>query len=454
MATKPTIVTLTNSSVDVLNAIRNSATTNYQNYVPVATSDANSIREIGAIIMDYPALQNEFLNALINRIGRVIITSKMYSNPWAMFKKGVLDYGETIEEIFVNIAKPFQFDPAVAEDEVFKREIPDVRSAFHVMNFQKFYKTTVSQEQLRMAFLSESGLIDLVGRIVNSLYAAANYDEFQVMKYMLAKHVLNGQLYPVTVSTVTAGNAPGIVSVIKGVSNNLTFMSPDYNLAGVPNYSMKNDQFLLVNSNFDAIMDVNVLAAAFHMEKAEFMGHVVLVDSFGKLDNDRLAALFDGDDTYTELTSDELTALNYIPAILVDRDWFMIYDNMYKFTDQYNSQGLYWNYFYHTWKTFSISPFANCALFVPGTPVVNSVTVSPSAITITAGQSASLSAVVDTEYFAPQAVDWTSSNELVTVTASGTVTVDASVASGTTVTITATSCYDSSVSGKCTVTVS
>ena len=139
MPTIPAKVSLTKSSVDILNAIRNSATANYRDYVPAASPSAESIREIGNIIMQFPALQNEFLSALINRIGRVMITSKMYSNPWAMFKKGLLEFGETIEEIFVNIAKPFTYDPAVAEEKVFKREIPDIKSAFHIMNYQKYY---------------------------------------------------------------------------------------------------------------------------------------------------------------------------------------------------------------------------------------------------------------------------------------------------------------------------
>ena len=178
MATKPKIVTLTNSSVDVMNAIRNSATINYKNYVPVATADADSIRTIGAIIMDNPQLQNEFLNALVNRIGRVLITSKMYDNPWAMFKKGLLEFGETIEEIFVNIAKPYQFDPAVAESNLFRREIPDVRSAFHIMNYQKYYKATIQNDQLRQAFLSWQGITDLIAKIVDAMYTGANYDEF------------------------------------------------------------------------------------------------------------------------------------------------------------------------------------------------------------------------------------------------------------------------------------
>lgn len=453
MPVKPKIVTLTNSSVDILNVIRNNATVNYQNYVPVATPDADSIREIGAIIMDNANLQNEFLNALVNRIGRVLISSKMYDNPWAMFKKGMLEFGETIEEIFVNIAKPFQFDPAVAESEVFKREIPDVRAAFHIMNYQKFYKTTISNDQLRQAFLSWEGITDLIAKIVNAMYTGANYDEFQTMKYMLAKHILNGRMYPVTIPTVSAENMKSIVSQIKGVSNTFEFMSDKYNVSGVQTFTEKKDQYLLINSNFDATMDVEVLASAFNMDKAEFMGQRVLVDSFGNLDIARLNLLFKDDSTYTEISKNELEALDKIPCVLVDKDWFMIFDNFYNFTEQYNGQGLYWNYFYHVWKTFSVSPFANNALFIPGTPTVTSVTVSPDTATVKAGNSITLSAVVQTDNFAPQTVNWTSDTDNVTVSKGGLVEVGSNVVAGTTVTITATSTYDSDKSGSCTITV-
>ena len=453
MATKPKIVTLTNSSVDILNVIRNNATINYQNYVPLATPDADSIREIGAVIMDNPQLQNEFLSALVNRIGRVLITSKMYENPWSMFKKGLLEFGETIEEIFVNIAKPYQFDPAVAESNLFKREIPDVRSAFHIMNYQKYYKTTIQNDQLRQAFLSWQGITDLIAKIVDSMYTGANYDEFQTMKYMLAKHVLDGRMYPVTIPTVSDTNMKTIVSTIKGVSNNYEFMSSKYNLAGVQNYSMKADQYLLINSKFDATMDVEVLASAFNLDKAEFAGKRVLVDSFGSLDIDRLNILFADDPTYTEISATDLEALDAIPCILVDKDWFMIFDNYFNFTEQYNGEGLYWNYWYHVWKTFSVSPFANNALFIPGTPKVTKVTVSPATATVKAGQKIPLSAVVQTEYFAPQSVDWTSNTDDVTVNKSGVVTVGADVVAGTQITITATSTYDSKKSGTSTITV-
>lgn len=451
MASRPTVKTLVNNTTDILNAIRNSASVNYQNYVPAAEANSDSVRSIGSVIMAYPQLQNEFLTNLVNRIGRVIVTSKMYSNPIAMFKKGILEYGETIEDIFVEIAKPFDFDPDTAEKEVFKREIPDVRTAFYNMNFQKFYKATVTTNQLKQAFLSMDGVTDLIARIVDSLYTGAAYDEFQTMKYMLARRMLQGLMYPVTVPTTSTAAMPEIVATIKGVSNDMEFMKTQYNLAGVHNHTLKPNQYILIDSRFEAKMDVDVLAAAFNMDKAEFMGHRVLIDSFGSLDIERLGQLFANDPNYIEPSEADLQALNAIPACIVDDNFFMVIDNMNEFTEIYNSQGLYWNYFYHCWKTFAVSPFANNALFVAGTPAVTAVTVTPSAANVSVGQTLQLTANVTTEYFAPQAVNWSSDNENVEVSATGMVTVKQG-ATGT-AKITATSVFDGTKSAKCELTI-
>lgn len=449
----PTTTNLTRSSVDILNAIRNNGTAYYRDYVPVASNTADSLREIGNVIMNYPTLQNEFLSALVNRIGRVLITSKMYRNPWAVFKKGEMLYGETIEEIFVNIAKPFEFDPAVAEQKVFKREIPDVRSAFHILNYQKFYKATISTEQLRQAFLSWQGVTDLIGKIVETMYTSANYDEFLTMKYIIARNILNGNLKAVQVSQVTPDTIKRAVSIIKGISNSFEFMSSKYNLAGVSNYSLKDNQYLIVNSEFDATMDVEVLASAFNMDKAEFLGHRVLIDGFDQLDNERLALLFSGDPNYTPITAGELVALRSVPAVIIDRDFFVILDNLTTFTENYNGEGLYWNYFYHVWKTFSISPFSNSAVFVEGEPSITSVSVSPSTVTTTAGQTIHLTATVVAENFASKSVIWThNGGDGVSVDIYGNVTISADY-EGSEITVTATSAFDSTKSDSCVITI-
>lgn len=444
------------ATAQILNTIRDNASANYRDYVPSADPAlAASVREIGGIIMTYPALQNEFLSALMNRIGRVIITSKMFYNPWAGLKKGLLEYGETVEEIFVNIAKPFQFDPAVAETEVFKREIPDVRGAFHILNYQKFYKATINNDQLRQAFLSWQGITDLIAKIVDAMYTGANYDEFLTMKYMIARNIINGRMNVTEISPVTPENAKGIVSTIKGISNTWEFPSTAYNISGVTTFTDKTDQFILLNAKFDAVIDVEVLASAFNMDKAEFMGRRILVDSFGSLDTARLDLLFKDEPNYVSLTQEQITALDAIPAVMVDRDWFMIFDNFYNFTENYNGQGLYWNYFYHTWKTFSVSPFANNTVFIAGAPSVTNVTVTPATATVAKGQGLHMTANVVTANFAPKSVTWS-----LTGATSADTTIDiygnlvvAEDETGITITVTATSTVDTSKAGAATITV-
>ena len=456
MATIPNVSNLTANSAEILNTIRANASPMYRSTIPVVDyNNLDTLRAVGSILMDYPGLKNEFISTLVNRIGRVILTSKMYSNPWAVFKKGMLEFGETVEEIFTNIANPNNFDPETAETNVFKRVIPDVRTAFHVMNYQKFYKATVSNDQLRQAFLSWEGITNLISGIVDSLYTGANYDEFIVMKYLIARLALDGDIASTSLgsSSTPAQN----VTTIKGVSNQFEFLSSDYNISGVKNNTLKNEQYLILNADFAAQVDVEVLAVAFNMDKAEFMGHVITVDNFAKLDNDRLALLFSDNPNYVPIDGDSLTALQTIKAVLVSKDWFMVFDNFQNFTEQYNGEGLYWNYWYHTWKTFSASPFANAMLFTTEDIAVNGITVTPATATVVKGSTQQFKAAVDVSGFAPQGVTWSVSGSSAvssgtSVNQYGLLTVGADE-SNTSLTVKATSVYSDSVSDDATVTV-
>ena len=441
----------TNTSANVLNAIRNSATTNYKDYVPYAQPNANSIKSIGSIIMDNPQIQNEFVQALINRIGMVLIQNKVLENSWSIFKKGIMEYGEIVEQVFVDIAKPFTYDTEVAENEIYKRVIPDIKSQFYIVNFQKFYKATVEDDTLRKAFLTENGLLDLTDKIIASLVNGEVNDELLVMKYMLAKNILNGKLKAVEVPSISSANAKSIVSTIKGVSNKMTFPNTNYNQAGVTNQANKDEQYLICNSDFDSIIDVEVLASAFNMDKAEFTGHRMLVDGFGQLDNARLDLLFGNDSDYVPLTDEELEVLDTIPAVLIDKDYFVLLDNKRAMTSKYNEQGLYWNYWLHTWKTFGVSAFSQAVVFVPTESGVTSVAVTPSTITADVGTTFNVTATVETTGFADKSVTWTSDNAKVTVTNAGIVTIGEG-ATGT-ATITATSVSDNTKYGTCTVTI-
>ena len=411
--------------------------------------DTSSIHDIGAYIMSYQSYQNAFLNALVNRIGRVLVTSRMWENPWAVFKKGRLEYGETVEEIFANIAKPHSFDPAKAETEVFKREIPDVRAAFHTMNFQKFYKATISNDQLRQAFLSYGELTDLIARIVDSLYTGMQLDEYLVMKYMVCREALNGGIYTVVTSPITGTGADpnDAVTKYREYTNNLTFLKTSFNRAGVRNSTPIDRQVIIVPNAAEAVIGVDVLANAFNISQVEYLGRRIAVDSFefAPEDEQRLAELFENDDSYVPFTGTEKTSLQSINAAKFDTDWFMVFDNFEQFTENYNGQGLYWQYFYHVWKTFSASPFANAVIFTSQASEITEVSVSPASSNVVVGSSIQMTAEVDGTGLIDKTVTWSiaGSAELASGThidaGTGLLRVAADETVGTVITVTATS---------------
>lgn len=374
------------------------------------TDDTNSIHNIGKFIMSYQPYQNAFLNALVNRIGRVIVTSRMWENPWAVFKKGRLEYGETIEEIFANIAKPHSYDPAVAEKEVYKREIPDVRAAFHSMNFQKFYKVTISNDQLRQAFLSYGEMNYLIALIVDTLYTGMQLDEFLTMKYMVCKEALNGGFYTVVTKPISGQGADpqDAVRKYREFTNNLTFLKTIYNRAGVRNSTPIDKQAIIIPNEAESVLGVDVLAQAFNMNQVDYISKRIALDSFefDADDEERLKELFEGDKDFKPFTSEEKLALQKINAIKLDEGWFMVFDNFEQFTENYNGQGLYWQYFYHVWKTFSVSPFANAVLFTSQASDITAVTVSPATANVAQGTSITMTAAVTGTGLYEKSVTW------------------------------------------------
>lgn len=156
----------------------------------------------------------------------------------------------------------------------------------------------------------------------------------------------------------------------------LTFIKTDYNEAGVHTNTSKDDQYIFMDAQYNAAYDVNVLASAFNMDKAEFMGKLKLIDDWTTFDNERFDQIRAGSDQIEEVTASELALMADVKAVLVDREWFQIYDNLAKMTEDYVASGLYWNYFYNVWKTVSYSPFSNAVVFVASTvtPDLNALT--------------------------------------------------------------------------------
>ena len=382
MPIKPTVSQLNANSVGILNAIRDNASAQYYQAVPQAQATSESIRAVGEQILAFQPRMNEFVSALVNRIARVVVTSKLYSNPLAFAKKGLLEYGETIEEIFVDIAKANSYDwnSTNETEQAFKREHPDIKTAFHALNMQTYYKATISEQNLRQAFLSLNGVTDLIARIVNSLYSGAAYDEYIMMKYVIAQSLIPGNVKMTTIDAVDdEASGKAAVKKVKAITGKLQFMSNEYNIAGVNTFiSSPSDIFVVMTADYEASIDVDVLASAFNMDKVQFMGQRVLVDSFSFNDGElaRLDELLENDPTYKRPSEDDLTALKTVGIVVMSRDWFQVYDVLNQFTEQYNAALLYWNEFNHVWRIYSASPFAPIVGFTTMKPTINTIAVN------------------------------------------------------------------------------
>lgn len=353
--------TLQASTMDIMNSIRQYAGYDYQQNVPLV-SKAADIPHVGEVIFGTPAFSNQFLNALINRIGLVRVKSATFNNPYARLKKGYLGFGETIEEIFVNLVQCVDYTPEKGSAREFKRTIPDVRSAFHVMNWRVMYPVTIQDEDLKLAFTTEDGVQNLIAKIVDAVYTAAEYDEYLLFKYLIIKQISHGKT---TEMQLPAGDdLKKHAGLYRGISNDLTFMKSKYNENHVKNTTPRERQIIFMDSWYNGQFDVDVLAAAFNMDKANFLASLYLIDDFADFDNDRFEVIRENSDGLEAVTTEELTQMKHVKAFVVDEEWFQVYDNNSKFTEKYVASGLYWNYFYHVWKTVSVSPFANAVTFV------------------------------------------------------------------------------------------
>lgn len=355
--------TLNASTIDILNTIRANATYEYQQMVPEIES-ANEIPRVGEVLYGYPALANQFINALVNRIALVRVKSATFNNAYAQLKKGYLEFGETVEEVFVEIAKAREFSAEKAEAREFKRTLPDVRTAFHVMNWRAQYPVTIQDEDLRMAFQSINGVQDLIAKIIDSVYTAAEYDEYLLFKYLMIKAISHGKMHPVSIGT---GEMKDAAVAFRGTSNMMTFLKTQYNASGVHTATPKSDQYIFMDAMYNASYDVNVLASAFNMDRADFSGKLMLIDDWTSFDNERFEEIRKNSDMIEEVTAKELALLRDVKAVLIDGEWFQVYDNIIKFTEVYVSSGLYWNYNLNIWKTVSSSPFSNAIVFVADT---------------------------------------------------------------------------------------
>lgn len=427
-----------------------------------------SIAPIGKLIMDNQRYRNAFINT-VNIIGLTVIKRNRWDNPWDFTLRGTLSRGQTVREIILDLCNVHKYNKNFDDKTAFlKTEVPNVMQYLHNINFQVYYQTTTSDEQLAMAFETEGGLLSFIEESVSMLWESKVYDEYIIDKYQLCRRILDGTMTSVEITDYNTKTARERVADMKSISNKMTFRNPNYNPAAIRRATSFDDQIFILNTDFEADMSTEVLATSFFRDDADFKARAVLADGFNTHDTERLTKVLG--EQYVPFTSEELAQLANIPAVIVSREWFMDYyygmdtTSVGKTTEFYNPTTLENNHFLHIWGIKSTSPFENAVVFTAGVaPAVTSVTVVPNESSLSAGLSLQLSATVATTGFANKAVTWSitkgAQNGKATINENGLLKIASDyVVSGepaetAQIEVTATSVYDNTKTGTASVTV-
>lgn len=326
-----------------LDRIRNRASSDYQARIPAATKAG--VQATMKALMDYRPARNEFIDALVNRIGLVIAKSNSWSNPWAEFKSGMLPFGDTIEEYHMGLIKAKTYDPdrESLERDIFGTNRAEVQANFHKINRMDKYKITIDSPMLNRAFLETNGLTSFISQTMEAVTTSDNWDEFLMMCQLFPEYDSNSGFFKVQVPNVSAptsteADAKGMLRIMRAMADNLTFISTHYNAAGMPMAANRSDLLLFVTPEVNAALDVEALAGAFNISSAQLHGRIIPIPA-------------------------RYLGIDGVQAIMTTKEFFVVADSLYETAQIFNPDNLQNNHWLHHHQVVSASRFVPAVLF-------------------------------------------------------------------------------------------
>lgn len=314
---------------------------------------------------------NQFMDVLINRIGFTYVRQQEYKNPLSVFKGTKLTYGSTIQEIAPRWIKAHSYDDE--NETLLKLHRPEAEVWYHSQNRRDQYPISVNVEELRTAFTEETGLNKLVAGIMTTPQNSDEYDEYQIMKQLIAEYENRWGFFKHHLSAAPTDDTTGkeLLTALQTYGGKLQFPSSVYSGTTIPVFAKPDELVLLVTPETQASLNVNTLAALFNVDLAQVRYRTVIVDEF---------------------------PIAGAVALLTTEDFFVCSDTLYNTTSFWNPQTLTTNYYLNHWGVYSVSPFVPAILFTTDeatttptiTQTVSGITLEAEKDTMKAGESQQL----------------------------------------------------------------
>lgn len=342
------------TNIDLLNSIREKASDSYKADIPVL---AGRINHANMPTQAFEVHQNEFFQALVDRIGSVVIKALSYENPLAIFKSEIFEFGDKLEEIYVHPAVKEQFN---AKDGVspFKFADTAIEVFYHSLNNENLYERTFERAWVQKAFTSEIAFDEFIDKMFTSLLSSDTLDEYQAVKQVLQDSLAEvsytdttGATHAITVAgtKIDTTQSDYIVDFNQALINrSKAFTIPSrtkfQNPVGVPNATPVEKQWLIISAEYSTHLDM-LLANAFNMDKASVQARQIVVDDFDKFTG---GGVNDGRKPV---------------AFLISENSLILKDKLVHMESIRNPRALTYNYFYHHHYMTSLSLFENIHMF-------------------------------------------------------------------------------------------
>lgn len=388
-----TVVQGTDTSV-LLDSIWATSSNAYQTTVPLTT--AVGIKDVGEAILNAPSsIKNDFMSNLYNKIGLTLIDYPVVDNHLAFLRKGVLEYGQTIEDIYVGLANSVPYVTGMNDVDVAAGAYPDQFKVHKVPHRSAFYHTILSRQyavtrhltDLKKAFFNGATLDEFTAGIMNAITSRENYDDYRMTVALMARQIeeaqkvekFHGSIHLITLfnagkeaaDQVTAETAFSnrdflqfFSNQLKKWSKRLKYLRSDLNIAGVENNLPSGRQRIMMLEDITTDFETQLLAWAYNSGNLD-IGGIDGIDSWYSIGATPDAGVITPDDITVRSTfSTAEGEATMCAAVIYDPEMLKIYTKERVSSQSENAAGNYWNLFDSVEDINAASPYRNFICFM------------------------------------------------------------------------------------------
>lgn len=316
--------------------------------------------------------KDQLTGALLNKIVKQEMDSKVFKDIFAIFTNKQLDVGNQIEEFEVANLQSTDFDPTGAK--ALEKAKMDFKVLYHKINREKTFKATISNKQIKKAMLSKEAMADVANMISNELYNSSSIEDFDAVKQLFIDICATQKKMVICDMAGSGSNMDALTKAIQTLASNMTLPSTSYNFSGFKReFNELGDLVLVIDSATRARLNVEALANAFNVDMKNLVENIIVIDKMPNINYasekaDEGETIDIGEDspikTYKPNGEGSAQVTGKAICILVNKKAIKRDPVEREIEDQRNGAGRFTNYYLHATDLLSYSTLRNAVVIV------------------------------------------------------------------------------------------